>query len=123
MISGGLTGTLDCAGSGAWSGVIAGIDWVANSTLRPAVANMSLGGAASASVDAAVSGFQQQLRAGGGLMGATAQEAFAVNCGVGATMTAQDVLEGDMIVQVLVALVHDGEFIDLTFKQKMEAPR
>ena len=76
-----------------------------------------------ASVVAAVSGFLQQLWAGGGLMGATAQEAFAVNCGVGATMTAQDVLEGDMIVQVLVALVHDGEFIDLTFKQKMEAPR
>ncbi|NPC59390.1 S8 family peptidase [Caenimonas soli] len=47
---------LDCAGSGAWSGVIAGIDYVANSTLRPAVANMSLGGAASAAVDAAVAG-------------------------------------------------------------------
>jgi subtilisin family serine protease len=47
---------LDCSGSGAWSGVIAGIDYVANSTLRPAVANMSLGGAASSSVDAAVAG-------------------------------------------------------------------
>lgn len=47
---------LDCAGSGAWSGVIAGIDYVANSTLRPAVANMSLGGGASSSVDAAVAG-------------------------------------------------------------------
>jgi subtilisin family serine protease len=47
---------LDCAGSGAWSGVIAGIDWVANSTLRPAVANMSLGGGVSAAVDAAVAG-------------------------------------------------------------------
>ena len=47
---------LDCAGSGSWSGVIAGIDWVANSTQRPAVANLSLGGAVSASVDAAVAG-------------------------------------------------------------------
>jgi subtilisin family serine protease len=47
---------LDCDGSGTWSGVIAGIDWVANSTLRPAVANMSLGGSASASVNAAVAG-------------------------------------------------------------------
>lgn len=35
---------LDCSGSGAYSGVIAGIDWVANSPLRPAVANLSLGG-------------------------------------------------------------------------------
>lgn len=47
---------LDCRGSGTWSGVIAGIDWVAASTLRPAVANMSLGGGYSASVNAAVSG-------------------------------------------------------------------
>ena len=46
---------LDCAGSGAWSGVIAGVDWTAASTLRPAVANLSLGGGASAAVDAAVS--------------------------------------------------------------------
>lgn len=47
---------LDCTGSGSWSGVIAGIDWVASSTLRPAVANLSLGGAASSTVDAAVAG-------------------------------------------------------------------
>ena len=47
---------LDCTGAGTWSGVIAGIDWVANSSLRPAVANLSLGGGASASVDAAVAG-------------------------------------------------------------------
>jgi aqualysin 1 len=47
---------LDCSGSGSSSGVIAGIDWVANSPLRPAVANLSLGGAASASLDAAVAG-------------------------------------------------------------------
>lgn len=47
---------LDCSGSGSWSGVIAGIDFVANSTRRPAVANLSLGGGASATVDAAVAG-------------------------------------------------------------------
>jgi subtilisin family serine protease len=47
---------LDCAGAGSWSGVIAGIDWVANSSQRPAVANMSLGGAVSNSLDAAVAG-------------------------------------------------------------------
>lgn len=46
---------LDCAGSGTWSGVIAGIDWVAKSAVKPAVANMSLGGGASTSVDTAVS--------------------------------------------------------------------
>lgn len=48
---------LDCGGSGTWSGVIAGIDWVAKETSkRPAVANMSLGGGYSQSVNAAVAG-------------------------------------------------------------------
>lgn len=47
---------LNCQGSGTWSGVIAGVDWVASSTLRPAVANMSLGGGASQAVDDAVAG-------------------------------------------------------------------
>lgn len=47
---------LNCTGTGSWSGVIAGIDWVAGSTLRPAVANMSLGGGASKSVNSAVAG-------------------------------------------------------------------
>ncbi len=47
---------LDCSGSGTWSGVIAGIDWVAGSKLRPAVANMSLGGGVSTSLNAAVAG-------------------------------------------------------------------
>lgn len=47
---------LDCGGSGTTSGVIAGIDWAANSSLRPAVANLSLGGGASAAMDAAVAG-------------------------------------------------------------------
>ena len=46
---------LDCRGSGSWSGIIAGIDWVvANHTGGPAVANMSLGGGANSTVDAAV---------------------------------------------------------------------
>jgi serine protease len=45
---------LDCGGSGTWAGVIAGIDWVAANRVLPAVANMSLGGGANASVDTAV---------------------------------------------------------------------
>lgn len=47
---------LDCAGAGSYSGVIAGIDWVAAQTHRPAVANLSLGGPVSATLDAAVAG-------------------------------------------------------------------
>jgi len=45
---------LDCAGSGTNSGVIAGMDWVANNRVLPAVANMSLGGGASTATDDAV---------------------------------------------------------------------
>lgn len=45
---------LDCGGSGSWSGVIAGVDWVRLYGTRPAVANMSLGGGASSAVDTAV---------------------------------------------------------------------
>lgn len=47
---------LDCAGSGTDAGVIAGIDWVTadHAAGQPAVANMSLGGGASTSLDDAV---------------------------------------------------------------------
>jgi len=45
---------LNCAGSGTYSGVIAGIDWVRQHAIKPAVANMSLGGGASSSLDNAV---------------------------------------------------------------------
>jgi serine protease len=45
---------LGCNGSGTNSGVIAGIDWVTANHVKPAVANMSLGGGASAAVDTAV---------------------------------------------------------------------
>ncbi len=47
---------LDCAGSGATSGVIAGVDWVTGNHAAgaPAVANMSLGGGSSAALDQAV---------------------------------------------------------------------
>jgi subtilisin family serine protease len=45
---------LDCGGSGTWSGVIAGIDWVRHYRSNPAVANLSLGGWAMQSVDDAI---------------------------------------------------------------------
>lgn len=47
---------LDCRGNGTTSGVIAGVDWVAANHSDPAVANMSLGGGASSTLDAAVEG-------------------------------------------------------------------
>ena len=52
---------LNCSGSGTTSGVIAGLDWVAANRVRPAVANMSLGGGASSALDTAVN---NAIRAG-----------------------------------------------------------
>jgi subtilisin family serine protease len=71
---------LNCSGSGTWSGVLAGIDWVTAHRVRPAVANMSLGGAASNSVDDAVkrmigAGVATAVAAGNGNQGGVAQDA------------------------------------------------
>ena len=52
---------LGCTGSGSNSGVIAGVDWVTANHVKPAVANMSLGGGASAALDNAV---QNSIAAG-----------------------------------------------------------
>ncbi|HYH94339.1 Ig-like domain-containing protein, partial [Hyalangium sp.] len=45
---------LDCTGYGTWSSVIAGVDWVTANHVKPAVANMSVGGGAAQSVDDAI---------------------------------------------------------------------
>jgi uncharacterized protein len=71
-------------------------------------------------VTAMVSNFLQGVWSQGGLMGATASEAFSVQCGLGSTMTPLDILNGYMIVQVTLQMIRPAEFIELTFKQKME---
>ena len=55
----GAVRVLGCNGSGSNSGVIGGVDFVAQSSQRPAVANMSLGGGASSALDSAVRGAVQ----------------------------------------------------------------
>jgi subtilisin family serine protease len=45
---------LDCKGSGSYSEIIAGVDWVTAHAVKPAVANMSLGGTVSKALDDAV---------------------------------------------------------------------
>ena len=45
---------LDCTGSGSYSAIIAGIDWVTKNAVKPAVANMSLGGTVNTALNAAV---------------------------------------------------------------------
>lgn len=55
----------------------------------------------------------------GGLMGAGASDAFSVDCGLGTTMTADDILNGFMNVTVKVAVVRPAEFIVISFQQQM----
>jgi phage tail sheath protein FI len=55
----------------------------------------------------------------GGLLGSTPKDAFAVRCGLGSTMTAQDVVEGNLIVHVLLAMTRPAEFVQLVFRQKV----
>jgi subtilisin family serine protease len=45
---------LDCAGEGSDASVIAGIDWVTRNAVKPAVANMSLGGELNDALDRAI---------------------------------------------------------------------
>jgi Bacteriophage tail sheath protein len=60
-----------------------------------------------------------QWRAGA-LAGAKPEDAFYVRVGLGTTMTAQDILEGRMIVEIGMAVVRPAEFIVLRFSHKMQ---
>jgi phage tail sheath protein FI len=60
-----------------------------------------------------------QWRAGA-LAGAKPADAFYVRVGLGTTMTAQDILEGRMIVEIGMAVVRPAEFIVLRFSHKMQ---
>ncbi len=56
----------------------------------------------------------------GALAGATPEDAFFVKVGLGQTMTAQDILEGRLIVEIGMAAVRPAEFIILKFSHKMQ---
>lgn len=60
-----------------------------------------------------------QWRAGA-LQGAKPEDAFFVSVGLNETMTAIDVLEGRLIVEIGMAVVRPAEFIILRFSHKMQ---
>jgi hypothetical protein len=60
-----------------------------------------------------------QWRAGA-LAGAKPEQAFYVKVGLNETMTALDILEGRMIVEIGMAVVRPAEFIILKFSHKMQ---
>lgn len=56
----------------------------------------------------------------GALAGAKPESAYFVRVGLGSTMTAQDVLNGYLIVEIGIAAVRPAEFIVLRFSHKLQ---
>jgi phage tail sheath protein FI len=57
----------------------------------------------------------------GALVGAKPQEAFAVRLGLGQTMTQQDLQDGLLKVELMLALMRPAEFVVVGITQKMQA--
>jgi phage tail sheath protein FI len=70
-------------------------------------------------VVAMIESFLHGIWAAGGLMGASPDQAYGVQCGLGSTMTSDDILAGNMNVHIVLTMVHPAEFIELTFTQQM----
>ncbi len=70
-------------------------------------------------VQAMIENFLTVLWRAGALQGAKPEHAFYVAVGLGKTMTALDILEGRMIVEIGMAAVRPAEFIILRFSHKM----
>lgn len=56
----------------------------------------------------------------GALAGSKPDNAYYVNVGLGRTMTAQDVLEGRLIVEIGIAAVRPAEFVVLRFMHRLQ---
>jgi phage tail sheath protein FI len=56
----------------------------------------------------------------GALAGAKPEHAFFVKVGLGQTMTAVDILDGKLIVEIGMAAVRPAEFIILRFMHKLQ---
>jgi hypothetical protein len=74
------------------------------------------------SVKAMIGSFLNDIWKQGGLQGESASGAFSVECGLGTSMTEDDILNGYMVVILKVAVVHPAEFIEITFQQLMSSP-
>ncbi len=56
----------------------------------------------------------------GALAGPTPESSYYVNVGLGKTMTAEDILNGYMVVEIGIAAVRPAEFIVLKFSHKLQ---
>lgn len=67
-----------------------------------------------------IDNFLNNIWKAGALAGAKPEHAYTVNCGIGITMTAQDILEGRLIVEIAMAAVRPAEFVILRFSHKLQ---
>ncbi|MDB2463154.1 phage tail sheath subtilisin-like domain-containing protein, partial [Algibacter sp.] len=67
-----------------------------------------------------ISNYLNTIWRDGALAGAKTSDAFFVSVGLGSTMTAQDILEGKMIISIGVAPLRPAEFIILRLSINME---
>lgn len=71
-------------------------------------------------VKAMIENYATTLWRAGALTGAKPEHAFFVKVGLGETMTAQDILEGNMIIEIGMAPLRPAEFIILRITHKMQ---
>lgn len=67
-----------------------------------------------------IGNFLRNLWAAGALPGDTPSAAYSVPCGFGTTMTQQDIVDGTLRVQIVMAMVHPAEFIVTTIQQQVQ---
>jgi phage tail sheath protein FI len=67
-----------------------------------------------------IENFLYNLWRAGALAGSTPDAAYYVNVGLGVTMTADDILDGLLIVEIGLAAVRPAEFIVLRFSHKVQ---
>lgn len=72
-------------------------------------------------VHASIENFLTTLWRQGALQGDKSEHAFYVAVGLGKTMTPLDIVEGNLILEIGMAVVRPAEFIILQFSQKMAA--
>lgn len=71
-------------------------------------------------VKGTITNFLTNLWRDGALVGAKPEQAFFVKVGLNETMTAQDILEGKLIIQIGAAASRPAEFIVLQFMHKLQ---
>ena len=73
-----------------------------------------------ASLRQTIETFMSGLHTAGAFMGEKASDAFFVRCGLGATMTEEDIAQGRVIIEVGFAPVNPAEFVIVRISQKSQ---